>query len=79
MKVPSVCGWPSVGFGKVFFLERCLFRKVHFLEILVQNVEILEILKNPQSVENKRESDHVLVLENLEILEIPPVRRPLSK
>ena len=52
-----------------------------FLEIL-ENLGILEILENPQTVENKGESDHFLeILENLEILEIleiPSVRRPLS-
>ena len=41
------------------------------------------IPENPQSVENKGESDHFLghFLENLEILEIveiPPVKIPLS-
>ena len=44
--------------------------------------DFLEILGNPQTVENKGESDHFLeILENfeiLEILEIPPVKRPLS-
>ena len=33
-------------------LERGLFRKVDFLEIL-ENLEILEILENPQTVETK--------------------------
>ena len=71
------------GSEKGVFWKRGLFRKVHFLEIL-ENLEILEILdlKNPQTLENKRESDHSLeILENLEILEIleiPPVKRPLS-
>ena len=62
------------GFGKRGLLERGLFRKIHFLEI-IENLEILEILGNPQSVESKGETDH---LEILEILEIPPVKRPLS-
>ena len=66
---------------KGVFWKRGLFRKVHFLEIL-ENLEILEFLENPQTVENKGESDHFLeILENLEILEIleiPPVKRPLS-
>ena len=70
-----------IGFGKGVFWKRGLFRKVHFLEIL-ENSEILEILENPQTVENEGESDHFLeILENLEILEIleiPPVKRPLS-
>ena len=46
-----------------------------------ENLEDLEILENPQTVENKRESDHFLeILENvesLEILEMPRVKRPL--
>ena len=73
------CGlrWLKSGSEKGVFWKRCLFRKVHFLE----NAEILEILENPQTVENKGESDHFLeILENLEILEIleiPPVERPL--
>ena len=69
------------GSEKGVFWKRGLFRKVHFLEIL-ENSEILEILEDPQTVENKGESDHFLeILENLEILEIleiPPVKRPLS-
>ena len=64
----------TVRFGK-----RGLFRRVHFLEIL-ENFEILE--KPPQTVENKGESDHFQeILGNLkvvDILEIPPVKRPLS-
>ena len=55
--------------------------RAHFLEIL-ENLEIREILENPQTVEDKGESDHFLeILENLEILEILeilPVKRPLS-
>ena len=55
---------------KGVFWKRGLFRKVYFLEIL-ENLEILEILGNPQTVEHKEESDHFLeILENLEILEI---------
>ena len=62
------------GFGKGVFWKRGLFGKVHFLE----NSEIREILENPKTVENKGEADHCLeILENLEILEIPPVKRPL--
>ena len=41
--------------------------------------------ENPQTVENRGESDHFLeilenleTLETLEIVEIPPVKRPLS-
>ena len=73
-----------IGFGKRGLLEKASFqsdRKVHFLEI-PENLEIIEILENPQAVANKVESDHFLeILENLEILEIleiPPVKRPLS-
>ena len=48
-------------------MEKGLCRKVHFLVIL----ENLEILEDPQTLENKAESDHFLeILENLEILEI---------
>ena len=65
------------GSEKGVFWKRGLFRKVHF-EIL-ENLEILEILQNCQTVENEGEADHFLeTLENLEILEIPPVKRPLS-
>ena len=73
-----VCNLYS-GSEKGVFWKRGLCRKVHFLEIL-DNLEILEILKNPQTVENKGESDFFLEilenLENLEILEIPPVKDP---
>ena len=66
---------------KGVFWKWGLFRRVHFLEILA-NLEIPEILENPQTVENKGESNHFLeILENLEILElleISPVKRPLS-
>ena len=57
------------------------FREVHFLEIL-ENLEILEFLENPKTVEKKGESFHFLeILEKLEILEIldiTPAKRPLS-
>ena len=66
---------PLSGSGKGVSWKRGLFRKVHFLEIV-------EILENPRTMENKEESDHFLEilknLENLEILENPPVKRPLS-
>ena len=72
--LPPLFSGPKKG----VFWKRGLFRKVHFLEIQ-ENVEILE---NPQTVENKGESNHFLeILENLEILgflEISPVKRPLS-
>ena len=46
------------------FWKRGLFRKVHFLEVhfleVLENLKILEILENPQTVENKGESDHFL-------------------
>ena len=52
------------GSEKGVFWKRGLFRKVHFLEIL----------ENPQSVENEGESNHSLeILENLEILAIREV------
>ena len=60
------------GSEKGVFWKRGLFRNVHFLVIL-ENLEILEIIENAQTVENKGELDHFL-----EILEIPPVKRPLS-
>ena len=50
-------------------MERGLFRKVRFPEIL-ETLEILEILENCPIVKNQGESDHFLeILENLEILE----------
>ena len=78
--LPALVGLRRISFSgseKGVFWKRGLFRKAHFLKI-VENVEILEILENPRTVENKGESDHFLeILENLEILEIPPVKRPL--
>ena len=69
------------GSEKGVFWKRGLFKEVRFLEIL-ENLEILQILENPQTGENKGEPDHSLeILENLEILEIleiPLVKRPLS-
>ena len=51
---------------------------LHFLEIPWN----LEIVDNPEIVENRGASDHFLeILDNLElleILEILPVKRPLS-
>ena len=72
----------SLGFGKRGLLEKGSFQKSpNFLEIL-ENLEILEFLENPQTVEKKGDADHFLeILENLEILEIleiSPVKRPLS-
>ena len=61
------------GSEKGVFWKRGLFRNDHFLEIL----ESHEIPQNPQTVENKGESDQFLEIP--EILEIPPVRRPLSQ
>ena len=58
------------GSGKGVFWKRGLFRRVHYLEIL-ENLEILQIPENPQTVENEGESDHCLeILETLEMLEI---------
>ena len=53
-------------------LERGSFQKCPFLEIL-ENVEILEILENPQTVKNTGGADHFLeILENLEIFPVSP-------
>ena len=41
------------------FWKGGLFKKAHFLEIR-ENVEILEILENPQTGENKGETGHFL-------------------
>ena len=61
---------PLSGSEKGVFWKRCLFRKVHYLEILA-NLKILEILDKPQTVENNEESSHFLeILENFEISEI---------
>ena len=69
------------GSEKEVFLEKGSFQKNPFLETL-ENLAIVEIVENPQTLENKEESDHFLeILESLEILEIresPPVKRPLS-
>ena len=70
------CVANSFGFGKKgVFWKRGLFRKVHFVEIF-RNLEMLEILENPQTAENQGDSGHFLeILENyVEILEIPPVK-----
>ena len=68
-----------VGFGKRGLLERGSFLKNPFREFLA-HLKILEILENFQIVENKGESGHLLeILENqeiIEILDIPPVKRP---
>ena len=60
-------------------MEKGSFQKSPFLEILEKE----EILENPQTVERKGESDHFLctleILENPEVLEISPVKRPLSQ
>ena len=45
---------------------------------ILENLEILEILENPQMVESKGESDQFLEILELEILDIPPVKRALS-
>ena len=46
---------------------------------VLENLEIVEILENSQTVENKGESDHFPEnLEILEILEIPPVLSALK-
>ena len=54
----------GLGLEKGVFWKWGLFRKVHFLESL-ETLEILEILENPQTLENKGESDRLLqILEN---------------
>ena len=61
---------PCSGSEKRVFWKRGLFRKVNFPEIL-ESLENSEILENPQTVENKGESDHFPeILENLENFEI---------
>ena len=69
---PSDSGSEKGSFGKGVFSEKFIFY------IILENFfEILEILESPQSVENKGGSDLFLeILENLEILEIPPVKDP---
>ena len=49
----------SPGSEKGVFWKRGLFKNAHLLEIL-ENLEILEIRENPQTAENKGESDHFL-------------------
>ena len=60
-------------FGKRVFSEKSFFSR---------DSREFRDSREPQTVENKGESDHFLeVLENLEVLEIlgiPPVKRPLS-
>ena len=63
------------GFREGVFWKRGLFREAHFPEIL-ENLEILEIVENPQTLANKGESDHFLEIP--EILDIPPMERPLA-
>ena len=79
-RYPLVClgsGSASTKIGvRVACWERGLFKNVVLLEILDS--------RDPQSAENKRESDHFLekvenLVEMLEILEIPPVKRPVSQ
>ena len=84
-RVVFLVRWAPLGDDRVrkkgSFGKGCLFREVQFLEIL-ENLGILEILENRQTLENKGGSNHFLeILENLElleILEIPPAKRPLS-
>ena len=65
-------GLPHFGFSgseKRGLLEKRSFQKNPFPEIL-ENLEIQEILENPQIVENKGEADHFL-----EILDVLVLRR----
>ena len=63
----------EIGFGNRGLLEKGSFQKGPLCR------DSREFLENPQTVENKAEPDPFLeILENLEILEIPPVKRPFS-
>ena len=76
--MPCGINYCNSGSEEGVFWKRGLFRKVHFLESL----EILEFLENLQTVGDKGDSDNFLEipvnLEILEILEISPMKRPLS-
>ena len=63
------------GSAKRISWKRGPFKNVPFLEVL-EKLEIRDIVEIPQSVENGGDTGHFL--ENLEILEIPPAKRPLS-
>ena len=63
--------WASISGSE----KKGLFRKIRLAEI-PENLEILEILENRQTLENKGESDHFL--DNLGILETPSSKRSLS-
>ena len=77
MKRKSVKKQHKLGSEKGVFWSRGNFRKSPFLEIL-ENLEMLEILQNPLTAENKGESDQCQeIQENAEILEIPPSKGPL--
>ena len=63
-------GNPFFRFGKRGLLEKGSFQKSPFSRDS-RDFRYLEILENPQTVENKGESEHFLeILENLEIFEI---------
>ena len=71
-----VSGLKILGFGKRGLLEKGSFQASRFSRDS-RACGDLEFLENPQTVENKGESDHFLeILQSLEILEIPPVKRP---
>ena len=68
----------KIGFGKRGLLEKGSFQKSP-LSRDSREFRDSRVLENPQTVEKKGDSDHfVEILENLEILEIPPAKRPLS-
>ena len=75
----------NIGFGKRGLLEKGSFQRSPFSRDSSEFRESRDF-REPQTLENKGESDHFLeILENLEILdsnleilEIPPVKRPLS-
>ena len=80
--VSKTSGYFKSGVEKGSFGKRGLFRKVHFSRDFPENLELLEVLENPQTLVNKGESEPFSreILENIEILEsleIPPAKRPL--
>ena len=68
----------TFGFRKRGLLEKGSFQKSPFSRDC-REFRDSGVPENPQTVEKKGDSDHVLEnLEILEILEISPVKRPLS-
>ena len=48
----------NIGFGIRGLLEKGSFQKSPFSIEILENLEILEFLENPQPVETKGDSDH---------------------